>query len=427
MSCNKFDEYRLGDLVGISSSKRIYAKEYLDYGIPFYRSKEIIEKHKGNEISTELYISEERYNELRERFGVPNEGDILLTSVGTLGVPYLVRDEEFYFKDGNLTWFKCFNNKCNNEFIYYWLQSPFAKEQIYNKSIGSTQKALTIDTLRKFKISLPNLDEQKKIVSILSSLDKKIELNNEMNKTLEEIAQALFKRWFVDFEFPNEEGKPYKSSGGEMVESELGMIPEGWSYGIFSDISKRIYSGGTPNTKEESYWNGLLPWMSSGETRNSFVTNTEKSITELGVVKSSTKLANKYNTVIASAGQGFTRGQTSLLLIDTYVNQSLIVIDGCEEFELFNYINIKLRYNELRAISDSHSIRGSLTTKMMAALGTIIPSIEILKKYNSIIKPIIDIIENNISNTNRLIELRDSLLPKLMSGEIRVDNLETDI
>ena len=110
MSCNKFDEYRLGDLVGISSSKRIYAKEYLDYGIPFYRSKEIIEKHKGNEISTELYISEERYNELRERFGVPNEGDILLTSVGTLGVPYLVRDEEFYFKDGNLTWFKCFNN-----------------------------------------------------------------------------------------------------------------------------------------------------------------------------------------------------------------------------------------------------------------------------------------------------------------------------
>ena len=118
MSCNKFDEYRLGDLVGISSSKRIYAKEYLDYGIPFYRSKEIIEKHKGNEISTELYISEERYNELRERFGVPNEGDILLTSVGTLGVPYLVRDEEFYFKDGNLTWFKCFNNKCNNEFIY---------------------------------------------------------------------------------------------------------------------------------------------------------------------------------------------------------------------------------------------------------------------------------------------------------------------
>ena len=86
-----------------------------------------------------------------------------------------------------------------------------------------------------------------------------------------------------------------------------------------------------------------------------------------------------------------------------------------------------MRYNELRAISDSHSIRGSLTTKMISALGTIIPSIEILKKYNSIIKPIIDIIENNISNTNRLIELRDSLLPKLMSGEITVDNVEIDI
>ena len=311
-------------------------------------------------------------------------------------------------------------NNTNIKFLYYLLNTIPLREM----AGGSAQPLINQSILNSVEIKLPSLEEQDKIAAILSSLDKKIELNNEMNKTLEEMAQALFKRWFVDFEFSNEEGKPYKSSGGEMVESEVGMIPKGWSYGIFSDISKRIYSGGTPNTKEESYWNGLLPWMSSGETRNSFVTNTEKSITELGVEKSSTKLANKYNTVIASAGQGFTRGQTSLLLIDTYVNQSLIVIDGCEEFELFNYINIKLRYNELRAISDSHSIRGSLTTKMISALGTIIPSIEILKKYNSIIKPIIDIIENNISNTNRLIELRDSLLPKLMSGEITVDNVE---
>lgn len=177
-----------------------------------------------------------------------------------------------------------------------------------------------------------------------------------------------------------------------MVESELGMIPKGWEVGIFKDTSIKIYSGGTPNTSEENYWNGLLPWMSSGETRNNFITDTEKHITELGVKKSSTKLANKYNTVIASAGQGFTRGKTSLLLIDTYINQSLITVEPKIHFEFFNYVNIKGRYEELRAISDSHSIRGSLTTKMILALPTIIPREEILIRFNQIIKSIIDMI-----------------------------------
>ena len=114
--------YKIGNLCSISSSKRIFAKEYQSSGIPFFRGKEIIEKQKGESVSTELYISKSRYDEIKNKFGVPKEGDMLLTSVGTLGIPYIVKNETFYFKDGNLTWFTDFK-EINSKFLYYWLKS----------------------------------------------------------------------------------------------------------------------------------------------------------------------------------------------------------------------------------------------------------------------------------------------------------------
>lgn len=179
----QWKQYKIGDLCSISSSKRIFAKEYQTSGIPFYRGKEVIEKQKGENVSTELYISKSRYDEIKNKFGVPEEGDMLLTSVGTLGIPYVVKNETFYFKDGNLTWFSNFKG-INSKFLYYWFLSPMAKNAIDAKAIGSTQKALTIDALSKFEIDIPNIETQEKIVSILSSLDSKIELNRRINDNL---------------------------------------------------------------------------------------------------------------------------------------------------------------------------------------------------------------------------------------------------
>lgn len=116
---SEWNEFILRDLVEITSSKRIFYSEYVNHGVPFYRSKEVIEKYNKNEISTELHISEEKYAEIKNKFGVPEIGDILLTSVGTLGIPYLIQsDEKFYFKDGNLTWFRRFSDKLSNKFLY---------------------------------------------------------------------------------------------------------------------------------------------------------------------------------------------------------------------------------------------------------------------------------------------------------------------
>ena len=187
----EFHKYELGDLCNISSSKRIFAREYDDKGIPFYRGKEIIELFNNRDVSTELFITAEKYESIKEKYGVPEKGDILLSSVGTLGVPYLVKDEKFYFKDGNLTWFKDFNSKLNNKFLYWWLQSIDAKYQINNKCIGSTQKALPIKTLEKFDINLPPLKTQEQIVDILENISNKIKVNISINKNFIEINLSL--------------------------------------------------------------------------------------------------------------------------------------------------------------------------------------------------------------------------------------------
>ncbi len=179
----EWNECKLGDICNISSSKRIFAKEYQSEGVPFYRGKEIIEKHNGNNISTELFISKQRYEDIKEKFDIPKIGDILLTSVGTLGIPWYVNEDEFYFKDGNLTWFRV-NEKCNSKFLYLWLNSFEAKKQIDAMCIGSTQKALTIDMLKKFDVTLPNIKTQKRIVDIVNPITKKIEENRKINNNL---------------------------------------------------------------------------------------------------------------------------------------------------------------------------------------------------------------------------------------------------
>lgn len=194
-------EYKLDELVEITSSKRIMRSEYQEDGILFFRSKEIIELNSGNEITTELFISKERFLEIKNKFGTPSYGDILLTSVGTLGVPYFVNyKEEFYFKDGNLTWFRKFNNILRSKYLYYWFSSPVGRKALKEITIGSTQPALTITGLKSLTIHLPTSEEQDYIIQILDHLSSKIQLNTQINQTLEQIAQALFKSWFVDFD-----------------------------------------------------------------------------------------------------------------------------------------------------------------------------------------------------------------------------------
>ena len=172
-----------------------------------------------------------------------------------------------------------------------------------------------------------------------------------------------------------------------------------------------IFSGGTPSTSNPDYWDGNFNWLSSGETRNDFIETTEKKITQEGIENSSTKLAKKGSIVIASAGQGHTRGQTSFLKIDTYVNQSIIVIEPNKNIidPYFLFYNIKHRYNELRQISDSSSIRGSLTTKIIKNLEIFLPPLNIQKKIGQILNHFDSLILTNEKINKNLEELAKTI------------------
>ena len=408
MSCEGWEALILENVCDISSSKRIYAREYQDSGVPFYRGKEIIEKFKGNKISTKLFVSEKKFIDLEKKFGAPKQGDILLSSVGTLGVPYLVQNEKFYFKDGNLTWFKNFETNCDSRFVYWWLQSPAGQNQINNKAIGSTQKALTIDTLKKFDIQVPPLAEQKAIAATLSCLDDKIELNNQMNDTLEQMAQALFKSWFVDFE-------PFQD--GEFEDSELGKIPKGWKVGTINNYCAEMKNGGTPNRKKKEYWQKAeVPWIKTGEIKNNLLIASEEFISQVGLENSSAKILPTNAVIMAMYGA--TAGEIGLLRFEASTNQACcaMICDTVEK-SLYLYLCLLWRQAYIKGLAVG-AAQQNLSKDTISKVKILIPDEQTLsmKIFNEIFFKV----ESNLYENKKLSSLRDALLPKLMSGKIRV-------
>ena len=402
----EWKEYKLGEVCTISSSKRIFASEYQKNGIPFYRGKEIIEKQNGRKISNELFISEERYNEIKCKYGAPKEGDMLLSSVGTLGVPYIIQDETFYFKDGNLTWFYEYKG-INNYFLYYWFLSPEARFLVDTKAIGSTQKALTIDTLKKFDIFLPPIDIQDKIVSILKSLDDKIEMNRRINDNLEQQAQALFKSWFVDFE-------PFKD--GEFVESELGIIPKGWKAGSLEDITtqKAERVGDRVDMKVLSpVTSGQLMLSEEYFTKQVF----SESIAKYKVVEIGDFAYNPARVNIGSLGRNNYDFNGCV--------SPVYVVFSCKDgyahlFDLYRKTEKFKSEVNLRAIG---GVRQSLNYKDFAFIQCIIPPLYVVEEFNAIYGHIL-VMQKYIGEENdRLASLRDTLLPRLMSGELKVEDV----
>ncbi|WP_311568643.1 restriction endonuclease subunit S [Photobacterium arenosum] len=429
MSCN-WPQVKLGELVEITSSKRVKMADYVEKGVPFFRSKEVIERYKGNTITTELYITEEHYQAIKDKFGAPEEGHILLTSVGTLGIPYQVQaNDKFYFKDGNLTWFKEFGNAIDAEYLFYWLTSPIAKRKFDEITIGSTQKALTIVALKGIEIDLPPKHVQKQVVQIVKSLDKKLANNRGVNQTLEQMAQAIFKSWFVDFDPVKAKMNGEQPEGMDaataslfpekLVESELGLIPEGWKVSSLSELIK-LTGGGTPKRSEEKYWNGDIPWFSVKDVpsgSNVFVVDTDEKITELGLNKSSTKLLPKGTTIITARG---TVGKLALVGTDMCMNQSCYGIRGIEVGDYYNYFNLKEAVSTLQRNTHG-AVFDTITTKTFETYSMAFSGTELANEFDALVAPLLQKIEANVRQNIELAKLRDTLLPKLLSGEIELD------
>lgn len=228
---SEWKKVKLGELCDITSSKRCLASERSNNGIPFYCSKEIILLEKGEEIRDSDYIPVELYLSIKEKYGVPITGDLLLTTRGTNGIPYIYKKHDcFYFADGNLSWFKNFKSDLDVKYLYYWFKSDTGKHIIDSIAKGTAQKAIPIDGLRNINISIPSIRVQCKISEILSHYDTLIENYQKQIKLLEESAQRLYKEWFVDLRFPGYENT-------KIVDG----VPEGWERKNITELADIQY------------------------------------------------------------------------------------------------------------------------------------------------------------------------------------------
>ena len=295
------------------------------------------------------------------------------------------------------------------KYLYQILRGydTLAQLQMLAESRSGTFPQITYSELSNIMVSLPSQKAQKNIVSILSSLDRKIELNNKINADLEEMAQAIFKNWFVDFE-------PFKN--GKFVDSELGMIPEGWKVGRLTDVIK-LMPGGTPKTSEPLYWdNGTIPFFSPKDVNGVYCFATEKHITETGLNKCSSNLYPKDTIFITCRG---TVGKVCLAACDMAMNQSnyaIKAIDGYSQYYVFFLVKSVVE----RLIKKSNGAVFSAITSKDFDEEILIPSQKAVEDFTNVIDGFFRRIFTIGTENSRLSLLRDTLLPRLMSGELEV-------
>ena len=311
----------------------------------------------------------------------------------------------------------------NPYFIYlYW-------RYLYNSGVffnfeGKTSgiKNLQLDmALSTIEIEPYSIEEQISIADYLFSIEKKLHLNRSINHNLEAMAKQLYDYWFVQFDFPDENGKPYKSSGGKMVWNEKlkREVPEGWNVTKVKDIAS-TYSGGTPTSRNRDYYEGGdIPWINSGELNSPIITSTSNYITEIGLNNSSARLYPQ-NTVLVAL-YGATAGKVSLLSFEACSNQAVCGVMPNKSIQI-TYIRYYLSslYAHFIALS-SGSARDNISQDTIKNTPLPIPQYDVLRNYSDIVNPIVNKIIANQHELELLTKLRDSLLPLLMNGQVSVN------
>ena len=392
---------------------------FVEMGVPVIRGNNLTRyKFYDDEFG---YVSEKKADELKSSNCFP--GDIVITHRGTLGqvgiIPRNSRYKRYVISQSGMK-LSCNESVAINEYVFYFLKSAIGQYLLLQNTsqTGVPAIARPLTSLKRVSLPIPKIEEQLKIIRIMDALNDRIDLLQKQNKTLEEMAQAIFKHWFVDFEFPDENGKSYKTNGRKMVDSELGKIPDGWKTSKIGNILTTVL-GGTPSRVNDVFWiNGSIAWINSGKVNEFRIITPSEYITKEGLDNSATKMLPRRTTVIAITGA--TLGQVSLTEIDCCANQSVIGIIPSKQIPAeYIYCWIKKNISELLAMQTGGA-QQHINKEDINNLQILIPTISLIKKYAEIESPIFDKISENCFETERIAHIRDSLLPKLMSGYIRV-------
>lgn len=416
---NKFDLIKMMDIAEVTSAKRIFARDYVSSGVPFYRGKEITELHNGAlEVSTDLFITAEKFAEVKKKHGIPEEGDILLTSVGTLGSVYLVKSRDrFYFKDGNVTWFRKLKG-VTGAYLRYWLISPEGRAQLQKCTIGSSQSAYTIENLKRMEVQLPSIEVQHRIASILGAYDDLIAVNRQRIAVLEEMARGLFTEWFIRLRFPGHEGAAIEVTPD-------GPLPAGWIWGVAGDLLSFDPRTRVPREGEKPF----IP-MGHLDTATSLIAEPE-----VRTGNSGAKFQNG-DTLFARITPCLENGKTGLVRNLAgpdgigFGSTEFIVMRGERVGPAFSYCLSRLsafREHARMSMSGATGRQRARTDSVADFPIAAPPTNNLFERFENVAWPMLDLVGQLGLSSERLAAARDLLLPRLISGQLSLVQAEREL
>ena len=366
------------------------------------------------DLSDVKYVTEEIYEEWTRRAKI-RQGDVLLTREAPLGDVAYINHEDTIFLGQRIMQYRADQNVLNPRFLSYAFLSPFVQAQIHKyKGSGSTVDHIRVPECKKIEIPLPPLEYQEKIAEILGSLDKKIDSNRKMNQTLERLTQALFEQRFVEFE-----------SYDEFKETGKGSIPSEFENANLPSLMN-IVLGGTPKSDVDEYYGGDITWAKAkdvSQETEAFISSTEKAITKKGLEESSAELVPKGTTVITARG---TVGETALTPYEMATNQTCYgLVPENDKEKYFLYFLVKTHIERLRSRTHG-TVFDTINMSTLREQEIILPPKRERVQFDETIGPIMEMIINNQREIETLEELRDTLLPKLISGDLRVTDIKLD-
>jgi type I restriction enzyme, S subunit len=417
-----WEENKLSFLVDIigGGTPKTYIEEYWNGDIPWLSVKDF------NNDNRKVYKTEKTITELglnKSSTRLLQKDELIISARGTVGelaqIPFpMAFNQSCYGLRGK-------KDKLDNTFLYYGLKNILS--DIRNNTHGSVFSTITKQTFDTLSIKFPSdINEQKRIADILSAFDDKIELNNQMNQTLEDMATTLFKEWFENFNFPNEQGKPYKDNDGEMKSSVLGEIPVDWEVKYLKEISETISKGTTPKKNEVDGLDSNVYFLKVKDINNDGTiefSSLEKIPMEVHQKQLKRSILKTDDILVSIAG---TIGRTSIVpssLDDSNCNQAIAFIRLKNKNVFKKFIYQWIRTLEVQNRIQSGIVQGVQANVSLTTLGDlkiILPNDLIMNKFNYLINPIFEQIQQNQQQNQTLKQQRDTLLPKLMSGEIRV-------
>ena len=388
------EKIRLGDLVEFQRGYDLPKNEFKNGTIPVISSNGILGYH----------------NEVKVK-----EIGITIGRSGTVGFPYLIKQD--FFPHNTTLFIKNFNGN-NVVYIYYLLKSLNLNEY---KS-GSGVPTINRNHLHPLKVTATkNKETQQKIAKILSDIDDKIEVLHQINDNLAELAKTIYDYWFVQFDFPDKNGKPYKTSGGKMVYNEVlkREIPEGWEVKSLGEIETNIITGKTPPTKDENNFNGNILFITIDDIRqNLFIYNSERTLSEKGANTQRAKFLKKGDICVSCIG---TVGVIGIVGKIAQTNQQINSISNPQNFNKYFLLNYLDRYFKDNFTAKKGAVLDNMNKAEFESIIIINPIQNIKEIYYGKVKFLYEKIDTNIQQIQHLQSLRDWLLPMLMNGQISVE------